>query len=357
MANYIIVGGDNKEYGPVSDAEVRLWISEGRLSAESRVKAEGDAEFRALAQFPEFAEALKPQHPSGADHPALTVDEILNRDYELDIGGCIGGGWDLLKNNFGLIFGAFIIAILIQLACGGALGLVTAPLNKYILSAPIGIRLACNSIYSVAYILVSGPLMGGLFLVYLKTIRKEPTGIGEIFAGFQQCYGQLVLGLFIMTLVNTACMLPFQYVFQSNVGPLLDQLQQLQQLQNDPAKMQSQMASLAPQFLPAISHCSPILLACLVPVIFFAVCWQFTIPLIIDQRVNFKVALGMSWRMVFKHWWLVFGLLVVAMLVSVLGFLGCCVGILFTTPIGIAAMMYAYETIFGSKRNQPNQGS
>ena len=50
-----IIGGDGKEYGPVSDADVRQWIAEGRLSAESRVKAESDAEFRALAQFPEFA--------------------------------------------------------------------------------------------------------------------------------------------------------------------------------------------------------------------------------------------------------------------------------------------------------------
>jgi hypothetical protein len=58
MANYFVIGGDNKEYGPVTDADVRQWISEGRLSADSRVKAESDAEFRALGQFPEFAAAL-----------------------------------------------------------------------------------------------------------------------------------------------------------------------------------------------------------------------------------------------------------------------------------------------------------
>jgi len=37
MANFIIIGGDNKEYGPVSEADVRLWISEGRLNTASRV--------------------------------------------------------------------------------------------------------------------------------------------------------------------------------------------------------------------------------------------------------------------------------------------------------------------------------
>ena len=39
------------------DADVRQWIAEGRLNTESRVKAESDAEFRALAPFPEFASA------------------------------------------------------------------------------------------------------------------------------------------------------------------------------------------------------------------------------------------------------------------------------------------------------------
>ncbi|MGH7950435.1 MAG: DUF4339 domain-containing protein [Limisphaerales bacterium] len=58
MANYIIIGGDGKEYGPISDADVRKWISEGRLNAQSLAKAESDAEFRPLSNFPEFADAF-----------------------------------------------------------------------------------------------------------------------------------------------------------------------------------------------------------------------------------------------------------------------------------------------------------
>lgn len=58
MANYIIIGGDSKEYGPVTDSDVRQWIAEGRLNAASLMKSEGDAEFRALGLFPEFADAF-----------------------------------------------------------------------------------------------------------------------------------------------------------------------------------------------------------------------------------------------------------------------------------------------------------
>jgi uncharacterized membrane protein len=50
--------------------------------------------------------------------------------------------------------------------------------------------------------------------------------------------------------------------------------------------------------------------------------------------------------MVGKHWWQVFGLIILVGLLNILGVLACCVGVLFTIPIGFAALMYAYETIF-----------
>lgn len=50
--------------------------------------------------------------------------------------------------------------------------------------------------------------------------------------------------------------------------------------------------------------------------------------------------------MVGKHWWQVFGLVVVCGLIYVVGFLFCGVGIFLTLPISLGAIMYAYESIF-----------
>jgi uncharacterized membrane protein len=58
-----------------------------------------------------------------------------------------------------------------------------------------------------------------------------------------------------------------------------------------------------------------------------------------------------SWKMVNKHWWQVFGLSILIGLVNLVGALACLVGLLFTVPIGFAALMYAYETIFGDQKN------
>ena len=103
--------------------------------------------------------------------------------------------------------------------------------------------------------------------------------------------------------------------------------------------------------MSALAGGLPVLCICLVPVTFFSVCWMFTLPLIIDQQMTFDVAMKTSWRMVIKHWWMLLGLTIVTGLISSLGLLACCIGILFTAPIAVGATLYAYETIFGAQKN------
>ena len=93
----------------------------------------------------------------------------------------------------------------------------------------------------------------------------------------------------------------------------------------------------------------PILLVCLIPLTYLTTCWQFTLPLIIDKQLSLGAAMKTSWQQVNRHWWHVFGLTMLAYLIVFLGVLGCGVGILFTIPIGIAIVMYGYETIFSAK--------
>ena len=48
-----IIGADGKEYGPVSADQVKQWIAAGRANGQSKVKREGTADWRPLAEFPE----------------------------------------------------------------------------------------------------------------------------------------------------------------------------------------------------------------------------------------------------------------------------------------------------------------
>ena len=74
MSNYTIIGGDGKQYGPITEGDLRKWIAEGRLNAQSLAKSETDADFRPLSTFPELADAFvaPPPPPGIAPMPAAS---------------------------------------------------------------------------------------------------------------------------------------------------------------------------------------------------------------------------------------------------------------------------------------------
>jgi uncharacterized membrane protein len=323
MANYLIIGGDGKEYGPVTDEELRKWIGEGRLNAQSLAKAESDAEFRPLAQFPEFADTYA-QPPATIAPPAGAAD-FLERDYELDLGGCIGRGWELVKNNFGLLFVGTLLYLLIEGAAGG---LASIP--------------AIGPLFSIANFICSGPLMGGVFYLFIRVNRGEPAEVGEIFSGFRRAFGQLFLGVLVPSLLAGLCMIPAIVMFIIKLLPLIGQIQQAQQ-----SSPQAMVAIIKPiLFMPLL-----VALVCAIPATYLSVCWKFTLPLIVDRQMDFGAAMKASWKMVNRHWWQVFGLVILISLVNVAGLCACCVGLLFSIPVGFAALMIAYETIFNAEKS------
>jgi hypothetical protein len=67
---YKIIGADQNEYGPVSADEMRRWMAEGRVNAQTLIQAEGQTDWRPLSSFPEFASAAQPM-PASAPMTAM----------------------------------------------------------------------------------------------------------------------------------------------------------------------------------------------------------------------------------------------------------------------------------------------
>ncbi len=317
---YKIIGADKKEYGPVSGEQLREWIQQGRVSAHTLAQAEGQADWRPVIAFPEFAEALAAKAPSAPPPFASAgasgvAPEILERDYDLDLGGCISRGWDLLQKNMGLLVGATLIYLGIGIAFSllGAIPLIGA-------------------IFSLLSLFVTAPLMGGLFYVTLQAIRRQPASAGDVFEGFRRAFIQLVLGYIVSTILTALCLIPAVIVGLAMLLPAITHHHQ-----PDPA---------------SVIITGAVGLVCLVPMIFLTVNWMFTLPLIVDKRLEFWPAMQTSWKMVRKHWWQLFGLVLLVGLINLGGLLLCCVGLLFSVPLGCAAMMYAYETIFSATQPQ-----
>ena len=278
---YKIIGADGKEYGPVTTDQLHQWIHEGRANAQTKVQVEGSPDWKTLAEFSEFADALRaagatPTVPPvvGAVDPEALAAEILARDYTIDIGRCISRGWELIKSDFWLLVGASFVGGLIASGCA----------IPY-----LGILIA---------LIVGGPMMGGLYALYLKKIRGQPATFGDAFMGFN-----LFLPLMLAHLVSGAL---------TGLG----------------------------------------LVFCILPGIYLAVSWIFTLPLVIDKKLDFWPAMELSRKVVTKHWWLMFGFFIVCALLTLAGLLACCIGVLVTSAIVEAALMYAYEDIFGVQSTQ-----
>ena len=105
------------------------------------------------------------------------------------------------------------------------------------------------------------------------------------------------------------------------------------------------------QYNPKLLNATTLLLfaGAILPVIYLSVCWTFTMLLIVDMEMNFWNAIKVSHRVVHMHWWSIFALLAVSVILSMLGCFACCIGVFFTMPLLYASMVFCYEDIFGVK--------
>jgi GYF domain 2 len=201
MSLYKIIGGDQKEYGPSTDEELRQWIDEGRLNGQSLARLEGESDWRPLSTLPEFSDALKAQAARFAPPPSTPPPlkpqtppdaEFFARPTVLRPMRCLRLSWELMTANLGLFFSATSLVWL----CG-VIGQLLAPLE-------------------IVYWLIQGVLYGGLYLIILKRIRGQPAMPSEIFSGFRFAFAQLALAGMVISLLTWLgyifCLLPGIYL-------------------------------------------------------------------------------------------------------------------------------------------------
>jgi len=233
--------------------------------------------------------AAPPPPGVNAEHLAA---QILARDPVLDIRHCLRRGWALVRSDFWPLVGlnALVLALL-AVANGGSAAQSAAGANWSFQSSVIGL-------------LVYGPLVGGLFLHFLKKKRGERSGVETVFCGFSNRFLHLFLGGFV-----TLTLIALGFV------------------------------------------------CLIVPGIYLLVSWMFTLALVVDKRLDFWPAMELSRKTVAKHWWKFLAFWLVIFLIKVSGLLLCGIGLFLTTPLALAALVYAYDDIFGSTDTAPAPAS
>ncbi len=72
---FTIIGGDGREYGPVSTEQVRTWIKAGRANLATRARVAGSDDWRTLGEFAEFNPDVPPPVLAG-DRAAPAAVEV-----------------------------------------------------------------------------------------------------------------------------------------------------------------------------------------------------------------------------------------------------------------------------------------
>lgn len=85
------------------------------------------------------------------------------------------------------------------------------------------------------------------------------------------------------------------------------------------------------------------------PGIYLIVCYAFVVPVIVDKKLPFWEAMELSRTTVHAQWLPTFGLLLAQAVLILVGYLAAGIGLIVALPICTAALMVAYEDLFGGR--------
>src|ERR1043166_2768285 len=273
----------------------------GRTFAPDQVIRHGDRWVCAACK-PIFLQRLREGIAGEGPRPlgGISEAELLARDYDVDVGGYISQAWNIFKANTGIMIGASVLVLLAVM--GGQI-------IPY-----LGIIIG---------LILNGPLIGGLWYFYVKTVRGQQAGINDAFSGFGPRFWQLALAQIIPALMAFGVVLVVGLIsalvipgFAGNRGS----------------------GTVGAGGGVAISVLAILMLLFVVLIIYFNVCWIFALPLIADKGLKFWPAMELSRRIVSKHWWMTFWLLFVCYWLGILGIVACCAGVVGTGPLAFCAI-------------------
>ena len=314
---YYIVGADGKEYGPVNEEDLRSWIDEGRAKETTLCRKGKDGDWKPLWKIinigTNFETPQPVQNTVQESNPGVVWDyitlrnQLLQRDAKISIGKYISKGWQLMNKRMGLLLGATVVAwLLVQVA-------------------------------SVAAIVLYGPIMGGLYWIYLCVLRDQHTTFEDLFSGFSHSFKKLFLAFLYQVLLAIAVALP---------GLILAILSfALTYAQFDAAN--GDYNQTFPWFIGGGIGFS--LLIAILPLMVLSWLTLYALPIIMEYRLTaweaVKLSAAIGRRQVFRG--IVF--MIVNAILALIGMVVFVFGVIFTAVWSQAVAIVAYDELFGNE--------
>jgi len=376
---YRIIGGDGREYGPVSAAQVEQWIAQKRANGGTQIKAEGAAVWSSLAALPEFAAAFTarvtppplPDLPSpepvvdaaAPASPVAPTDEsspsdsttaastpprrdpaeaaraCVGRDYRLSVFDTLSRGWDIMA-------GKFLLTV-----CGTT---AVVLISVFVSAIPY--------VGAAASLLLPLVFIAGVYSMMLRVSRGESAGFPDAFAGFGRAFKSLI----VLSVAATFVLRLFALI---GLGPLLWQLHRNGFLANsdllqialggDPFSELFSLFLLKGAHPDFASLAGPIaaMPLLLIPFLYLSVSWIFAPMLVIDRGLGPFEALELSRKVAGRHWFRLFFLNLAFLPLFFAGALCFIVGIFVVLALNLASFVAAYETAYADKPDNSAAGN
>ena len=104
--------------------------------------------------------------------------------------------------------------------------------------------------------------------------------------------------------------------------------------------------ALSPADIPALSGMAILgIMLGVIPMTYLSISWVFALALVIDQGLGPWTAMEVSRRVVGRRWFSMFGLVICAGILALLGVIGLFIGVFFTIPLAYGSILYAYEDL------------
>ena len=216
---------------------------------------------------------------------------------------CYKAGWSIIKDQYWLILGVSCVGMLIGSA------------------APFAILL--------------GPMMCGIWKCLLAKSRGEKASFNLLFKGFDH-FVQSMIACLIMVVPAFLVTIPLTILLWARMFLLM----------KDDANRAMDPAQLLHGFVPLFALMMGVMI---IVSLVLGVLFMFTFPLIVDRGLSGIEALKTSARAALRNLGGLVGLLVRNMLLGVLGMMCCYVGTFLIMPLSFAAMLVAYQQVFGSE--------
>jgi len=123
---YKIIGADGQTYGPVNSEQIRRWMAENRVRAETLVQAEGTADWKPLSSFPEFAD-VRSVPPTITPPTASCPPSNPRASNKIPAGICgvLLGGLGVHKFILGYTGTGLMMLLISLLSCGALCPLIS----------------------------------------------------------------------------------------------------------------------------------------------------------------------------------------------------------------------------------------